>query len=88
MVDISDPNRKKDRSGATYEGREVYVGNLDWGVKDEELREAFEQYGTVENVRIPRNVSGKSKGVGFVTFATKVWIYTCEDMIRLFLNTS
>ena len=69
---ISDPGLRKDRSGATQEGREVYVGNLDWRVKDEELREFFKSFGTIENVRIPRNVGGKSKGVGFVTFSDKV----------------
>ena len=48
------------------------MGNLDWQVKDKELREFFEPFGSVENVRIPRNVGGKSKGVGFVTFSGKV----------------
>jgi squamous cell carcinoma antigen recognized by T-cells 3 len=71
VAKISDPEHKKDRSGALYEGREVYVSNVDWSASEDEVRELFQKHGTVEKVRIPRNLAGKSKGIAFVVFSTK-----------------
>lgn len=48
----------------------VYVGNLAFTVKEEELREKFASYGELtEVVIITDKMSGRSKGFGFVTFA-------------------
>ncbi len=45
----------------------IYVGNLAWGVADEELRRAFEGYGQVASATvIIDKVTGKSRGFGFV----------------------
>lgn len=45
----------------------IFVGNLEYQVKEEELEEAFSKYGTVDSVRIITNRhTGKSKGFGFV----------------------
>lgn len=46
----------------------IYVGNLDFKVNENDLKEIFEEYGTVStaNVIIDK-YSGKSKGFGFVT---------------------
>jgi RNA recognition motif-containing protein len=49
----------------------LYVGNLDYGVDDSQLSAHFAQAGTVtEAVVIKDRYSGRSKGFGFVTFAT------------------
>lgn len=49
--------------------KKLFVGNLDWGTTDEELKEAFAQYGEVEEAIIIKDkFSGRSKGFGFVTF--------------------
>ncbi|MBU2652411.1 MAG: RNA-binding protein [Bacteroidetes bacterium] len=46
----------------------IYVGNLDFDVKDEELREIFEEYGTVDTIKIISDkYTGRSKGFGFVS---------------------
>lgn len=48
----------------------VYVGNLPWAVKDNDLKEMFSSYGEIsEAVVISDKYSGRSKGFGFVTFA-------------------
>ena len=45
----------------------IYVGNLSYGIKEEDLRAAFEQFGEVESANIIRDkFSGQSKGFGFV----------------------
>ena len=45
----------------------IYVGNLSYEVTEEDLREAFEGFGSVESVKIIKDRwSGESKGFGFV----------------------
>ncbi len=45
----------------------IYVGNLDYQVTEENLISAFEAYGEVETARIiVDRSSGRSKGFGFV----------------------
>ena len=72
VAKISDPSHKQDRSGAMHEGREVYVSNVDWTATETEMSQIFEKYGSIEKIRIPKNLAGKSKGVAFVVFSTKV----------------
>ncbi|MEW6189100.1 MAG: RNA-binding protein [Actinomycetota bacterium] len=50
----------------------MYVGNLSFEVKEEDLRELFSQIGTVESVRIITDrYSSRSKGFGFVEMASE-----------------
>ena len=45
----------------------IYVGNLAYGITEEELRSAFEQHGEVSSAKIITDrESGRSKGFGFV----------------------
>ena len=46
----------------------IYVGNLDYKVDENDLKGIFEEYGTVSSVKlITDKFSGRSKGFGFVT---------------------
>lgn len=67
----SNPNARKPREGAMNEGRELHISNLDWSASEDEVKEIFSKYGTVESVRILRNIGGRSKGAGFVVFEQK-----------------
>lgn len=50
--------------------KKLYVGNLSYTTKEEQLKAAFEQAGTVETVTvISDRMSGRSKGFGFVEMA-------------------
>ena len=50
----------------------IYVGNLDFEVVESDLREAFEQYGQVTEVRIIMDkYTGKTKGFGFIEMPKK-----------------
>lgn len=45
----------------------IFIGSLHFGLTEDELREAFEQYGTVDSAKIITDkYTGKSKGFGFV----------------------
>ena len=45
----------------------IYVGNLSYGMSEEELRDAFAAYGDVASVKILTDrETGRSRGFGFV----------------------
>ncbi|PLX25848.1 MAG: RNA-binding protein [Salinivirgaceae bacterium] len=45
----------------------IYVGNLNYRIKEEDLKNVFEDYGQVESVKIITDkMSGRSKGFAFV----------------------
>ena len=45
----------------------IFVGNIPFGSSAEDLRQLFEQYGTVENVNmITDRETGRFRGFGFV----------------------
>src|SRR5262245_29939057 len=48
-------------------GKKLYVGNLVYGMTDNDVRALFEPHGTVESVQIIMDrETGRSKGFGFV----------------------
>jgi len=50
----------------------IYVGNLEWNVTEEQLKEAFSGAGAVvEAIIIKDRETGRSRGFGFVTFNTR-----------------
>lgn len=50
----------------------IYVGNLSFDTTEDDLKQAFTAFGTVDTVRIITDkFSGKSKGFGFVEMASK-----------------
>ena len=45
----------------------IYVGNLSYEITQEDLQQAFEDFGQVESVKVIKDsYSGRSKGFGFV----------------------
>jgi RNA recognition motif-containing protein len=50
----------------------LFVGNLSYQATEEDLRELFQQAGTVQSVRIITDqFTGRPRGFGFVEMATK-----------------
>ena len=71
----------------------IYVGNLSYDMSEEDLRNSFEDHGTVESAKIIMDrESGRSKGFGFVEMpdnaeADKVdCIRKCSRAIRAHLG--
>ena len=45
----------------------IYVGNLSYGMNEDDLRSSFEDHGTVDSAKIIMDrETGRSKGFGFV----------------------
>eukprot|EP00057_Strongylocentrotus_purpuratus_P030531 XP_781943.3 PREDICTED: RNA-binding protein 34 [Strongylocentrotus purpuratus] len=62
-VDIAGNNKKHDMK------RSLFVGNLAFNIDDEAVRNHFEEFGTVEGVRLIRDkATGVGKGFGYVLF--------------------
>ncbi|MEN9543477.1 MAG: hypothetical protein RLZZ598_310 [Pseudomonadota bacterium] len=52
-------------------GNKLYVGNLAYSVRDEDLQEAFAQFGAVTSAKVMMDrETGRSKGFGFVEMGT------------------
>ena len=48
-------------------GNKLYVGNLPYSVRDNDLEQAFSQFGTVTSAKVMmERDTGRSKGFGFV----------------------
>ena len=48
-------------------GNKLYVGNLSYNIRDEDLQQAFAQYGGVSSAKVMMDRdTGRSKGFGFV----------------------
>ena len=52
-------------------GNKLYVGNLAYSVRDEDLQQAFAQFGSVTSAKVMMDRdTGRSKGFGFVEMST------------------
>ncbi|CAN1157041.1 28 kDa ribonucleoprotein, chloroplastic [Linum perenne] len=50
----------------------LYIGNLAWSVKPEDLRNKFSQFGNLTSVRVLYDYkAGKNRAYGFVSFSTE-----------------
>ncbi|WP_027016267.1 RNA recognition motif domain-containing protein [Comamonas composti] len=53
-------------------GNKLYVGNLPYGVRDNDLEQVFSQYGAVTSARVMmERDTGRSKGFGFVEMSSE-----------------
>lgn len=49
----------------------LFIGSLPWAITSDSLKELFAKYGDItEAIVITDRATGRSKGFGFVTFAT------------------
>lgn len=60
----------------------LYVGNLPWKVRDQELEELFQTVGEVSSARVitDRENPGRSRGFGFVEMEKEAGIRAIEQM--------
>jgi cold-inducible RNA-binding protein len=49
--------------------KKLFVGSLEWGVTEQDLQDAFAQFGDIEEAVVVKDkFSGRSRGFGFVTY--------------------
>lgn len=61
----------------------IYVGNLDFKVDEQELEELFSAFGTVSSAKIITDkYSGRSKGFGFVEMDDKAEAQAAIDELN------
>lgn len=61
----------------------IYVGNLSYQASENDLRSAFQTFGTVESVSvISDRVSGRSKGFGFVEMPDDIAAQTAIETLN------
>ena len=61
-------HRKRSADFSKPKGKAVYVGNLPFSVNNQQLREAFQDYGAILDSVIKLDSRGKSRGWGLITF--------------------
>ena len=45
----------------------IYVGNISWGLEDQDLENVFAEFGTVTSAKVIKDrATGRSRGFGFV----------------------
>ena len=61
----------------------IYVGNLQYSLTGDDLREIFEEYGTVDTAKvITDRDTGRSKGFGFVEMPNDAEAKTAIDELN------
>ncbi len=61
----------------------IYISNLSYGVNDADLKELFQEYGTVTSAKvITDKMSGKSRGFGFVEMEDNVQAQKAIDALN------
>ncbi|SCZ99629.1 BZ3500_MvSof-1268-A1-R1_Chr3-1g06168 [Microbotryum saponariae] len=65
---ISDPNRKKGRTDADANNKELYIAGLSKYTKEHDLRRLFEPHGTIKGIRVNEDDQGECRGFAFVEY--------------------
>ena len=72
IMDRGEHSPVRDSAGRADEdnGVKLFVGGLPWSLQDQDLEDAFKEFGEITFCRVMIDrYSGRSRGFGFVTFA-------------------
>ncbi|CAE6382645.1 unnamed protein product [Rhizoctonia solani] len=67
-VYISNPERKKERTDAGADQREIYIAGLSKLATRPDLEQLFGQFGAIKEIRIATEADGSAKGYAFIEF--------------------
>lgn len=63
--------QRSDNNQGDANPKKLFVGNLSWSLRNEDLQQLFSEFGTVEEAFVLTDkFSGRSKGFGFVTMSS------------------
>ncbi|ETI24784.1 hypothetical protein G647_04154 [Cladophialophora carrionii CBS 160.54] len=73
VAKISKPSEKRARKEPTNERRQIFVGQIDFKARREEVEDLFSKFGSIEYVKFPLDQSRntRNRGIAFLTFATQ-----------------
>lgn len=71
-VYISNPERKKERTDAGADQREIYIAGLSKLSTRADLEQLFGQFGAIKEIRIATEGDGSAKGYAFIEFEQEV----------------
>ena len=64
--------KKRFASTQSFDGGQLYIGNLSYQMNNHHLREIFSRYGEITDVRVIKNArTGRSKGFAFITYTNQ-----------------
>lgn len=66
--------------------RKLFVGMLSKKYNEQEVRQLFNGYGSIEECTVLRDQNGQSKGCAFVTFSTKQNAMAAIKVCLYFVN--
>ncbi|KAI3643029.1 hypothetical protein MP228_012584 [Amoeboaphelidium protococcarum] len=69
MAEFDQQQQPMQQTGDSGDGTSLYVGNLPWSMRWQELKDMFKPVGDVVYVDIPRSMDNRSKGFGIVRFS-------------------
>ncbi|KAF9936257.1 hypothetical protein BGZ75_000517 [Mortierella antarctica] len=49
-----------------YATKKLFIGNIAWGTTDDEVKEFFSQYGQLQDIYLPKDHEGRTKGFAFI----------------------
>ena len=59
----------------------IFVSNLSYAINDDDLKQAFEEYGEVSSAKvITDKFTGRSRGFGFVEMSDENWQKAIEEL--------
>jgi len=77
------PNLAKQVGDTTY--TKIFVGGLAWETKRDTLKRYFDQFGEIlEAVVITDRITGRSKGYGFVTLSSLLFLHLVFYFLMFF----
>ena len=59
------------RSSNFDENKTVFLGNLDFGVTEDKIRDEFSDCGSIAKLRLPKHLDGNIKGMCFIEFESE-----------------
>ena len=86
-INLEEKNPKKqfnndsdsEKNSHPKENTELYIANLKYSISSSDIKKRFEKYGTVENVKLLKDMEGRSRGIAFVKFKS---IHNAEDALK------
>ena len=66
-----DKKKEEKKKDLPVDEKRLYVLNLPFGVNEEEVRSIFHKYGTITEIKMPKDKEGKFKGFAYISYGNE-----------------